>query len=108
MTQNFDREQLQQLAGGDTAFEKELLRMFVGDTEESLNQLATAISAQNLGAVQEIAHYIKGASANVGAVGMSKTAAQIEMSAKTGNLRSAPRSLKQLQTLYREVQRLAR
>ena len=108
MTQNFDREQLQQLAGGDTAFEKELLRMFVDDTEESLNQLAAAISAEQPDAVQEIAHYIKGASANVGAVGMSKTAAQIEMSAKASNLRGVPRSLRQLQTLYREIQRLAR
>ena len=108
MTQNFDREQLDQLAGGDKAFEKELLRMFVGDTEESMNQLAAAISAQELTAVREIAHYIKGASANVGAVGMSKTAAQIEMMAKAGDLRGAPRSLRQLQTLHREVQRLAR
>ncbi|MBE9067757.1 Hpt domain-containing protein [Leptolyngbya cf. ectocarpi LEGE 11479] len=108
MTQNFDREQLQQLAGGDTAFEKELLQMFVGDTEDTLEQLAVAISAENQAAVQELAHYIKGASANVGAVGMSKIAAQLEMSAKMGNLRGASKSLRQLQTLHREVSRLAR
>lgn len=108
MTQNFDREQLEQLAGGDAAFEKELLRLFVGDTQASLEQLAMAIDTENQAVVQELAHYIKGASANVGAVGMSKAAAQLEMSAKMGNLRGAPKSLRQLQTLHRDVQRLAR
>ncbi|MEM7065745.1 MAG: Hpt domain-containing protein [Cyanobacteria bacterium P01_B01_bin.77] len=108
MIQNFDREQLQQLAGGDTAFEKELLQMFVGDTEDTLEQLALAIDAENQTAIQELAHYIKGASANVGAVGMSKTAAQLEMSAKMGSLQGAPKRLRQLQTLHREVSRLAR
>ena len=61
-----------------------------------------------MAATQELAHYIKGASANVGAVGMSKTAAQLEMLAKRGNLRGAPNSLRQLQRLHQEVKRLAR
>ena len=103
MDKNFDPEQLEQLAGGDKAFEKELLQMFVGDAENSLNQLATAITTDDQLAVQELAHYIKGASANVGAVGMSKTAAQLELLAKTGNLRAAPSSLQQLQTLHQAL-----
>jgi HPt (histidine-containing phosphotransfer) domain-containing protein len=107
MAKNFDLEQLQQLAGGDKAFEKELLQMFVGDTENSLSQLASAINLEDQAAVQELAHYIKGASANVGAVGMSITAAKLEMLAKKGNLRSAPNSLRQLQALHQEVRRLA-
>lgn len=108
MTQNFDREQLEQLAGGDKAFEKELLQMFVEDSENSLDQLSTAISTGNQAATQDLAHYIKGASANVGAVGMSKIAAQLEMLAKKGNLQGAPNSLRQLQQLYQEIKRLAR
>ena len=108
MAKNFDQEQLEQLAGGDKSFEKELLQMFVGDTEESLSHLATAISTENQSVVQELAHYIKGASANVGAIGMSAAAAQLEMLAKAGNLRAAPNSLRQLQRLHQEVKRLAR
>lgn len=108
MAQNFDLEQLEQLAGGDKAFEKELLQMFVGDTENSLEQLATAISADNQSAVQELAHYIKGASANVGAVGMSTIAAQLESTAKAGNLRAAAKYLRQLQALHQDVKGLAR
>ena len=78
MAETFDREQLEHLAGGDKAFENELLQLFVGDTENSLSQLDAAISSDSRDAVQSLAHYIKGASANVGAVGMSQTAAQLE------------------------------
>ncbi|ESA32670.1 hpt domain-containing protein [Leptolyngbya sp. Heron Island J] len=107
MAQNFDQEQLEQLAGGDKVFEKELLQMFVGDTENSLQQLATAINTDNQSAVQEVAHYIKGASANVGAVAMSSVAAQLETMAKTGNLGAAAQYLRQLQVLHQDVRRLA-
>ncbi|MBT9311820.1 Hpt domain-containing protein [Leptothoe kymatousa] len=108
MAKNFDLEQLEQLAGGDKAFEKELLNMFVEDVGNSINQLAAAISADDVANAREVAHYIKGASANVGAVGMSQTAAQIEKKAKSGSLQGAPSSLRQLQTLQKEVQRLTR
>ncbi len=107
MATNFDQEQLEQLAGGDKAFEKELLQMFVGDTENSLQQLAAAISTGDQTAVQELAHYIKGASANVGATGMSRAAAQLETMAKDGNLRGAAQNFKQLQGLHQDVKRLA-
>lgn len=108
MANNFDLDQLDQLAGGDKAFQKELLTMFVEDVDNSLSQLAAAIAADDLSGVQELAHYIKGASANVGAVAMSKTAAQVEKRAKTGSLQGAPNSLRQLQALQKEVKRLAR
>ena len=103
MVKNFDPEQLEQLAGGDKAFEKELLKMFVDDTENSLSQLDAAIGLGDQTAVQELAHYIKGASANVGAVGMSQAAAQLETMAKEGNLQTAVDSLQQLQALHDEV-----
>lgn len=107
MATNFDPEQLEQLAGGDKAFEKELLQMFVGDTENCLSQLSTAINLKNQTAVCELAHYIKGASANVGATGMSVAASKLETLAKQGNLSSASDSLKQLQVLHQEVKSLA-
>ncbi|MEM8614755.1 MAG: Hpt domain-containing protein [Cyanobacteria bacterium P01_H01_bin.105] len=107
MATNFDQEQLEQLSGGDKVFEQELLQMFVGDTENSLSQLATAVSVENPTAIEALAHYIKGASANVGAVGMSRTAARLEMIAKKGDLSGAANSLRQLQILHQEVRRLA-
>lgn len=108
MATNFDQEQLEQLSGGDKAFEQELLQLFIGDTEDSLNQLAAAISTDNQTAVQALAHYIKGASANIGAVGMFRMAASLEMVARKGDLSDATNTLRQLQTLHQEVRRLAR
>ena len=107
MAKNFDQEQLAQLSGGDKAFEKELLQMFLVDTEDSLGQLAAAIVAGDQADVQELAHYIKGASANVGAVALSREAAGLERLAKKGQLTKASSHLRQLQTLHREIQRLA-
>ncbi len=108
MANNFDLEQLEQLAGNDKSFQKELLTMFVEDIDNSLGQLAAAIAGEEPEGVRELAHYIKGASANVGAVGMAKTAAQIEKRAKAGSLQGASNSLRQLQALHKEVKRLAR
>ncbi|MEA5462336.1 Hpt domain-containing protein [Leptothoe sp. PORK10 BA2] len=108
MAKTFDQNQLEQLAGGDKAFEKELLQLFAADTENSLSQLAIAISMEDPSAVRSLAHYIKGASANVGAVGMAKIAAQLEALAKSGNLTSAASSLRQLQLLHGQVKRMAR
>ncbi|NEQ54095.1 MAG: Hpt domain-containing protein [Leptolyngbya sp. SIO3F4] len=108
MARTFDQEQLEQLAGGDKAFEKELLQLFADDTENSLNQLESAVHSENQAAIQSLAHYIKGASANVGAVGMSRAAAQLEKLAKLGNLETALSSFRQLQVLHQEIKRMSR
>lgn len=103
MGKSFDWNQLHQLAGGDTAFEKELLEMFLNDAENSLQQLETALASNSVEAVEELAHYLKGASANVGAVALSQAAAQLERQAKQRKIVQAPRTLAQLQSLCREV-----
>ena len=103
MSKSFDWNQLHQLAGGDTEFEKELLEMFLSDAESSLSQLEDALSSNSIEAVEELAHYIKGASANVGAIALSKAAAQLERQARQRKVVQAPRVLAELQSLCREV-----
>ncbi|NEQ30048.1 MAG: Hpt domain-containing protein [Leptolyngbya sp. SIO4C5] len=73
-----DLEQLQQISGNDPEFEQELLQLFVEDAIAQTEILATAIAQQNGRDIEETAHHIKGSSANVGAVSISQTAAQIE------------------------------
>lgn len=103
MTISFDWNQLHQLAGGDKDFEVELLDMFINDAESSVMQLSEAISTSNLAVVEDIAHYIKGASANVGALALSSVAAQLELQAKRGQLVQAPKLLGQLQRCCQDV-----
>ena len=103
MSKSFDWNQLHQLAGGDTTFEKELLEMFLSDAESSLSQLEDALASNSIETVEELAHYLKGASANVGAIALSQAAAQLERQAKQRKLVQAPKLLAQLQSLCREV-----
>ena len=106
MTISFDWNQLHQLAGGDKDFEVELLDMFINDAESSVMQLAEAVANGNVTVVEDIAHYIKGASANVGALTLSSLAAQLEVQAKRGQLAQAPNILGQLQTCCRDVRQV--
>lgn len=77
--------------------------MFLSDAESSLMQLADALAANSVEMVEELAHYLKGASANVGAIALSQAAAQLERQAKQGKIVQAPRTLAQLQALCRDV-----
>jgi HPt (histidine-containing phosphotransfer) domain-containing protein len=107
MTPTFDWTQLNQLAGGDTAFELELLQLFLAEAESNLQQLSFAIASRDTHSVENIAHYLKGASANVGAVNFSQTAAQMEQLAKRGQIQQTPRLFNQLQSSYQDVRRAA-
>jgi HPt (histidine-containing phosphotransfer) domain-containing protein len=73
-----DWEQLHQLSDYDSSFELELLSIFVTDTHPHLEQLQEAIGQRNFSAIQHLAHYIKGASANVGLHSIYTTADQLE------------------------------
>ncbi|HEY9762155.1 MAG TPA: Hpt domain-containing protein [Trichocoleus sp.] len=79
-----DWEQLHELSGQDAAFEQELLQLFLEDSLEQMNYLQQAWDQENLPNIRQIAHHIKGASANVGATQISQSAAQIEIAARDG------------------------
>lgn len=81
---------LQYVSGGDIAFELELLSTFVEDIGPHLVQLVRGVdthpaslsSPEVLDVVQREAHYIKGASGNVGARIMFCLAEQLEAQAQ--------------------------
>ncbi|PSN17679.1 Hpt domain-containing protein [filamentous cyanobacterium CCP5] len=84
--QLIDYQQLSNLSGGDRGFEAELLSLYVRDTLEQLQPLEQAVAAANAASTRNIAHHIKGASANVGAIAIASTAADIEAAAHHGSL----------------------
>ena len=75
---DFDWQQLRQLAGGDASFELELIAIFLEDTEAILKQLRQAIASQNSQTIIDLAHAIRGSSANVGACALAQSARQLE------------------------------
>ncbi len=75
---NIDWEQLHQVSENDPEFELELLTMLAEDVKIHIEDLHKAIVDNNVSDIASEAHYIKGASANVGIIGLSSLAKQIE------------------------------
>jgi HPt (histidine-containing phosphotransfer) domain-containing protein len=62
-----DREQLRQVTSGDEELMREIVEGLVADTAHQLGLLETAIKAENGPGCMRLAHYSRGACANVGA-----------------------------------------
>jgi HPt (histidine-containing phosphotransfer) domain-containing protein len=75
---DIDWEQLHQVSEDDPEFELELLTMLAEDVKIHIEDLHQAIVDNNPSEIASEAHYIKGASANVGIIGLSSLAKQIE------------------------------
>jgi HPt (histidine-containing phosphotransfer) domain-containing protein len=75
---DIDWEQLHQVSEDDPEFELELLTMLAEDVKIHIKDLQQAIVDQDLIAIGHEAHYIKGASANVGIISIAAAAKQIE------------------------------
>nr|WP_290223088.1 response regulator [Trichocoleus desertorum] len=81
-TPPIDWDHLHQMSDNSYEFELELLTIFVEDTQVHLKAIKTAIAESNFWEIEQAAHHIKGASANVGAKTMQVAAAQIEQQAR--------------------------
>ncbi|KKJ00302.1 Hpt domain-containing protein [Prochlorothrix hollandica] len=77
-----DWDYIQNLADGDNEFALELLQVFVQDLQSQLPNLQKAIAIENYIKIQESAHYLKGASGNVGAREMHSLMQSLEKQAK--------------------------
>ena len=101
---DFDWQQLRQLAGEDTDFEYELLEIFLQDAQQSLTDLEQAIANRSIQAIQDTAHSLKGASANVGAISLAVAARQLEQIAQGNQLAEAPALLRQIRRHCAHIQ----
>lgn len=104
-SEDIDWEQLHELSGDDHEFEQELLQIFFQDCQVQMERLQEAWRVSDLAEVRQVAHHIKGASANVGAIALSQLAAQLEEDAR--NLNSAPITAS-LQVLSQRLEGLQR
>jgi len=94
---------IQTLADGDHEFALELLQVFVQDLESQLPGLERAIEVQNLTKIYETAHYLKGASSNVGAKVMESLMRTLETQAKGGQLEGAEVLYATMSQYFQEV-----
>jgi HPt (histidine-containing phosphotransfer) domain-containing protein len=79
---DIDWEQLHQVSEDDPEFELELLTMLAEDVKIHIADLRQAALDRDIIAIGNEAHYIKGASANVGIISITAAAKQIEQLAR--------------------------
>jgi len=98
-----DRVQLREVTLDDEDLMRELLSALIADTEQQMPLLDLAIQRTDLTQCASLAHYSKGACANVGARAAASVLADLERSAKNGAVSECGR---QLAALAVEVDRL--
>jgi CheY-like chemotaxis protein len=100
---HLDLESLHALSDNSPEFELELLQLFTQDCQGHLELLHRAIAANDLSQVERSAHYIKGASANIGAKVMQFAAAQLERQAHQKQLEITDELLAELRTSLQQI-----
>ncbi len=102
-----DREQLMSVSLGDPGISYDLLLTLIEDSARNAGRLEAAIRDRQPQAVARLAHYSKGACANLGARAAAAALEQIENAAKRNTLDGCGASLaalqRQLELLRREA-----
>jgi PAS domain S-box-containing protein len=99
-----DWENLLERFMGDENLARTILQTFVQDIPRQLQALRHCLEAGDLPGVQQHAHTIKGASANVSAERLRTSAAELEITAKAGDLAAARSSHHGLQSHFEQLQ----
>jgi two-component system sensor histidine kinase/response regulator len=85
----FNADVLLQRLGGDTQFYNEIIDVFLQDVPKQIHALEGAILRGDAPFVQRQAHTLRGASANIGAVGLEEVAFQLEKAIEKQDLSQA-------------------
>lgn len=94
---------LAEISGGDPDFEVELLESYLEQTEKHLADLKKALSQADAEWVQQLAHQIKGASANVGIEDMVYLSKVLQENAKGNHLKIAEYLIGQLNIILQNL-----
>jgi signal transduction histidine kinase/DNA-binding response OmpR family regulator len=79
-------EQFKEFDDDDLSMTREVIALFVADLPQRLQDLDTALAAQDAAALARAAHALKGAASNVGALSVSDRCAILEAQAKQGSV----------------------
>ncbi|MGK7928663.1 MAG: response regulator [Spirulina sp.] len=99
-----DREQFDAITDGDREFQIELLQSFLDGAWQDLSHIKQALAADDLPALEQKAHRIKGAAANLAITELSSTAAVLEQQARDDRLENPHRLLAEIEGFIEEVQ----
>jgi HPt (histidine-containing phosphotransfer) domain-containing protein len=91
-----DLDQLRDVCMEDAELMRELATSLIDDTASHMPELAEAVEQADSARCVRLAHYVKGACANVGAASMAALLKTIEMDAKAGDFGACHASLANL------------
>jgi two-component system, sensor histidine kinase and response regulator len=81
-----DMSALHELTGGDAEFERELVETFVSSGDQCLAEIVSALRSSDLATIGARAHALKGASANIYALGLAAAASSLESAARANSV----------------------
>jgi HPt (histidine-containing phosphotransfer) domain-containing protein len=93
-----DSEALLDRIGGDVDFLQELAGVFREDCPQLLDEIRSAVAAENAPALMRAAHTLKGAVANFGADAAREAAFRLESMGRTGDLKPAREAVGELES----------
>ena len=93
----FDIEAALRHVEGDRELLDEIVRIFSDECPRNMTEIQNAIRAADSSALERAAHTLKGASANLCATGVTRAAADLEHSARAGDLTQARDQFRALQ-----------
>ena len=98
----FDINQLRNVCMEDSELMRELVTALIDDATKQISTLSDAVAHADATRCARVAHYVKGACANVGAISMAVLLKQIENSAKAGDFDACRASLSNLTAEFRK------
>ena len=99
-----DLSRIQETSDGDIEFEQELIEMYLEDARDHLESLEKHISGNDLTSVKQLAHTIKGSSANIGATAMQNVAFEIEKAAAKEDSAAMQTLVGEIKTTFQETE----
>jgi CheY-like chemotaxis protein/HPt (histidine-containing phosphotransfer) domain-containing protein len=102
----FDREGLLERMMGEEELVEAVMESFLENMPGRFDQLREALDAGDIAAAQRHAHSIKGASANINALALTKAASYMEDAAEAGGLDETAALLPQLEKQYKTLEEL--
>ena len=99
----FDREAALARVGDDEELLTELVKIFLDDYPNSMNDIEDAVARQDSPLLERAAHTLKGAVANFGADAVVKEAFELERQGRSGDLSNAGENLNRLHEVIRKL-----
>lgn len=86
----------------------EVLQTFIDYVPDQINELSKAVFNNDADGVFNLAHKMKSSSSSIGALGLARTAEQIELIGRAGSTEGAAELLEQLKGMYSDAEALLR